>query len=148
MKKFIKSIVLALGFVLAASCTLDLREDPNAVQPNQALPSLILNSMQRNMGGLFNTFSTFGMQLTRLQNSGGSLYQNVYTPQSFDGVWSTAYASILKDADVLIPQADAAGLARHAGMARVIQAYTLLLLHNLFIRYSLRKHTFVFEKIY
>ena len=128
MKKHIKHIVLALGLVLANACTLDLREDPNAVQPNQALPNLLLNSMQRNLGGLFNTFSTFGMQMTRLQNSGGSLYDNVYTPQSFDGVWTTAYAVILKDADELIKTADANGLARHAGMSRVITAYTLLLL--------------------
>lgn len=128
MKKIIKSIVLTVGLVLAASCTLDLREDPNAVQPNQALPSLIINSIQRSFAGLFNTFSTFGMQMTRLQNSGGSLYNNVYSPQSFDGVWSTAYAGILEDADVLLKQADATGLARHAGITRVISAATLLML--------------------
>lgn len=132
MKKYIKHIVLALGLVLANACTLDLREDPNAVQPNQALPNLLLNSMQRNLGGLFNTFSTYGMQMTRLQNSGGSLYDNVYTPQTFDGVWSTAYAVILKDADELVKTADANGLARHAGISRVITAYTLLLLADHF----------------
>ena len=126
--KFFKSIVLAVALLVGNSCTLDLLEDPNAVQPNQVLPSLVLNSMQRNLAGLFNTFSTFGMQMTRLQNSGGNDYSNVFNPQSFDGSWSTAYASILEDADVLIKQSDASGLARHAGIARVIQAYTLLLL--------------------
>lgn len=128
MKKFIIYSVLAIGLILANACTLDLREDPNSVQPNQALPNLLLNSMQRNLGGLFNTFSTYGMQMTRLQNSGGSLYDNVYTPQTFDGVWTNAYAVILKDADELIKIADANGLARHAGMTRIITAYTLLLL--------------------
>lgn len=132
MKKFIKSGLFALGFIVASSCTLDLLEDPNAVQPSQALPNLLLNSVQRNTAGTFNTFSTFGMQMTRLQNSGGSLYQNVFSPESFDGVWSTAYASILTDTDVLIKQSDASGLARHAGMARVISAYTLLLLVDTF----------------
>lgn len=124
--KILKSIILAMGLVLANSCTLDLREDPNAVQPNQSLPNLVLNSMQRNMAGMFNTLSTFGMQMTRLQNSGGSLYSNVYSPETFDGVYRQAYASILQDADVLLKQADASGLARHAGIARIIQAYTLL----------------------
>lgn len=132
MKKFIKSGLLAFSFIVASSCTLDLLEDPNAVQPSQALPNLLLNSAQRNTAGLFNTFSTFGMQMTRLQNSGGSLYQNVFSPESFDGVWSTAYASILTDTDALIEQADESGLARHAGMARVISAYVLLLLVDTF----------------
>lgn len=132
MKQFLRSTIVAVGILLATSCSLELQEDPNAVQPDQALPNLTLNSMQRNLGGLFNTFSTFGMQLTRLQNSGGSLYSNVYTPESFDGVWQTAYANILQDADVLLKQADQAGLARHAGMARIISAYTLLMLVDFF----------------
>ena len=126
--KLIKVILLSVCLLLGNACTLDHLGDPNAVQPDQALPNLVLNSMQRNLAGLFNTFSTFGMQMTRLQNSGGSLYSNVYTPQSFDGSWTTAYASILQDAHVLIKQADAGGLARHAGMARIISAYSLLLM--------------------
>lgn len=132
MKTFVKSIFLTCSIIIATSCTLELQEDPNAVQPEQALPNLTLNSIQRNLGGLFNTFSTYGMQLTRLQNSGGSLYSNVFTPETFDGVWETAYAGILQDGKVLLEQADANGLARHAGMTRVISAYTLLMLVDYF----------------
>jgi hypothetical protein len=130
--KIIKSIILSVSLILATSCTLDLQEDPNAVQPSQTVPGLILNSMQRNLAGLFNGASTNGMILSRLQNSGGSTYANVFNPQSFDGTWSTAYSNILQDAKVLTEQADASGLARHAGMARVISAYTLLLLVDSF----------------
>lgn len=128
----LKYLVLLLFVWLGSSCTLDLREDPNAVQPNQALPSLILNSMQRNLAGLFNTASSNGMIATRLQNSGGNTYSNIWNPQSFDGTWSTAYANILRDGKQLIEIADANGLARHAGMARIINAYTLLLLVDSF----------------
>jgi hypothetical protein len=130
--KFIKSTILAFFLVLAASCTLELQEDPNAVQPNQALPNLVLNNIQLSFPGWFNGISSFGMQMTRQLNSGGSLYDNVYSPQSFDGTWSTAYATILLDAELLIANADANGLARHAGMARVIAAYMIVSLVDYF----------------
>jgi hypothetical protein len=132
MFKKLRYFFVTCVVVLASSCSLDLVEDPNAVQLTQVEPNLLLNSVQRNFGALFNTFSTWGMQLTRLQNSGGTLYNNVFTPQTFDGVWTTAYASILTDADRLIRAGDANGLTRHAGMARVISAYTLVLLVDYF----------------
>ena len=130
--KLIKSFILFFCLMLGASCTLDLREDPNAVQPSQSLASLVLNSMQRNLAGLFQTASTNGMLLTRLQNSGGTTYFNIFSPQSFDGTWSTAYSSILQDGVTLNATADANGLARHAGMSRVISAYVLMLLVDSF----------------
>lgn len=132
MTKIFKKIVLAFAIVLASSCTLDLREDPNAVQVNQALPSLLLNSIQRQLPALVNAANTFGGQMTRQLNGGGQIYFNAYTPQDFDGMWSTAYAGILTDINSLLKIADADGYARHAGMARVIQAYTLVLLVDFF----------------
>jgi hypothetical protein len=130
--KFIKSTILAIFLVMASSCTLELQEDPNAVQPSQALPNLLLNNIQLSFPGWFNGLSTFGMQMTRQLNSGGSLYDNVYSPQSFDGVWSTAYSNILYDVDLLVKNADANGLARHAGMARVIAGYMIVSLVDFF----------------
>lgn len=130
--KIYKTIALTLCVILVSSCTLDLREDPNAVQPQDVLPSLQLNSLQRNLAGLFQNASTNGMTLTRLQNAGSSLYSTTITPQGFDGLWSTAYANILQDANQLITLADERGFARHAGMARIIQSYTLLTLVDFF----------------
>lgn len=124
--KFIKLTILAFFLAVASSCTLELQEDPNAVQPSQALPNLLLNNIQLSFPGWFNGLSTFGMQMTRQLNSGGSLYDNVYSPQSFDGTWSTAYANILNDVALLVENADANGLARHAGMARVIAGYMMV----------------------
>ncbi len=130
--KLIKKLILTLCVLLGTSCTLDLREDPNSVQPDEILPSLVLNSMQRNLAALFQTASTFGMEMTRLQNAGGATYDRSTTPETFDGMWSTAYASILSDANELIASADELGYARHAGIARVIQAYTIMLLVDYF----------------
>jgi len=81
---------------------------------------------------MFNGASTQGMQLARLMNSGGSLYNDVFPPVDQDGLWNTAYGNILQDLDVLIKDTDVKGFARHSGMARVMQAYTLSLLVDFF----------------
>ncbi len=130
--KLYKKIALACSVVIATSCTLDLREDPNAVQPSQVLPSLILNSMQRNLAGLFNNASGNGRALTRQINAGSSTYRQSITPEGFNGFWSSAYSSILNDADQLIRLGKPNGYARHTGIARIIQAYTLVTLVDSF----------------
>ncbi len=136
--KIYKKLVLALCVVIATSCTLDLREDPNAVQPSQVLPSLMLNSMQRNLGALFNNASGTGQALTRQINAGASLYRLTITPETFNGFWGTAYANILQDADQLlqlcVPDKTKPNVryARHMGIARIIQAYTLVTLVDSF----------------
>ncbi len=130
--KLYKKIALACSVVIASSCTLDLREDPNAVQPSQVLPSLILNTMQRNLAGLFNNASGNGRALTRLINAGSSTYRQSITPEGFNGFWSAAYSSILNDADQLIKLGQPLGYARHTGIARIIQAYTLVTLVDAF----------------
>jgi Starch-binding associating with outer membrane/Susd and RagB outer membrane lipoprotein len=124
----LKSILLILVILIGNACTLDLVKDPNAVQTNQGIPNLILNSAQRNFAVMFDGASVQGMQLSRLMNSGGSLYNDIFPPQSQDALWNNAYASILQDLDILIKDTDAKGFARHSGMARVLQAYTIALL--------------------
>lgn len=130
--KLIKTAVLFLCLMLGASCTLDLNQDPNAVDPSQAVPDLLLNTMQRSLVNLFNGASQTGMQMTRLQNGAGSTYNNSISPNGFDGQWATAYSGIFTDSHTLLAQADANGFARHAGMARVIEAYTMLLMVDQF----------------
>src|SRR5688572_30631844 len=128
----IKSLILVFCLVLGSSCTLDLLEDPNNVKTDEVRPTLLLNSMQRSLAAMFQTTSTIGMQMTRLQNSGGTIYLNVTSPQTFDGTWSTAYAGILQDGGAVIEYAEANGWARHAGIAKIINAYTVLQLVDYF----------------
>lgn len=132
MKSLIKSSILSLILLVVTSCTLDLLVDPNNINVNNSDPRLLLNAIQINTAGFFNTASTFGMQLTRLQNSGGNNYNNFATPVSFNGMWSTGYAVILKDADVLIQLADANGWTGHSGRARILAAYVLSILVDYF----------------
>jgi len=130
--KLIKSLFLSGLIVLATSCELNLLDDPNAVKLNQTDPSLLLNNIQIGLAGFFNTASTFGMQVTRLQNSGGSVYENFANPQSFDGMWSAAYANVIVNSENVIKQADESGFTVHAGMARIMEAYALSVLVDYF----------------
>ncbi len=131
MKHF-KSFYIAVLIILATSCKLDLLDDPNAVKLTSTGPSLLLNNIQIDLADFFNRASTFGMQMTRLQNSGGSVYESFANPQAFDQMWSIGYANVLTDCDVLIKQADASQFTVHAGMARIMQAYTLSVLVDYF----------------
>jgi hypothetical protein len=130
--KFVKILILTLAVVAGTSCTLDLRDNPNAVQPDQVLPSLVVHGMQISLANMFQGASTIGMQLTRLQNGGSAQYDRTVTPEGMNGTWTNAYANILVEANSLIPAAEAVGFARHAGIARVLSAYTLIMLVDLF----------------
>lgn len=130
--KHIKLFIVTLAVIAGTSCTLDLRENPNVVQVGQQSPSLVLNTMQLNLAGLFQTASTIGMQQTRLQNGAGTDYSNSVRPETFNGMWSTAYANILVEGNALIQSAEAQGFYRHAGIARILMAYTMVLLVDFF----------------
>jgi hypothetical protein len=130
--KLFRILILTLSVVVAASCDLELQDDPNAIKIDEINPTLLLNKVQTDFATFFNTCSTFGMQMTRMQNSGGADYANANRPTAFDGTWTNAYTNILNDVHTLLPIAEAQGLTRHTGIARTIEAYILLTLVDYF----------------
>ena len=115
--KLYKKIAVLITVVLASSCSLDnLQQDPNAVQTDQVLANLILNSIQRQLAVVVNAANTSGAQHTRLLNGAGTIYLNATTPQTFDGLWTNAYAGILQDANQLITIADKNGFWRASSL--------------------------------
>ncbi|MCY7349360.1 MAG: SusD/RagB family nutrient-binding outer membrane lipoprotein [Cytophagaceae bacterium] len=132
MKKYINLFLLACTLSVATSCKLDLLDNPNAVTFSNADPNFLLNRIEVDFAGFFNGASDPGMRLTRMLNQGSSLYQNAYAPQDVDGVWNTGYASIMSDVKALIPIAEGANLHIHAGAARMIRAYVLMTLVDMF----------------
>jgi hypothetical protein len=130
--KYVKIFFLSLAVILVTSCDLELQDDPNAIKLDEINPTLLLNKIQTDFPTFFNTCSTFGMQMTRMQNSGGADYANANRPTAFDGTWTNAYANILNDINRLLPIAQAQGLTRHTGIARTLEAYVLLTLVDYF----------------
>lgn len=126
--KHVKIIVLIALFSTSVACNkqLDsLLDNPNAPSVSTASVDLLLNTVQLSFAGFFDDASNSGGQLTRQQAWFGPLYSNGYSPQSFDGLWTTSYTSIIKNANAIIPLAQAQKRFIASGMAKFLTAYTL-----------------------
>ena len=131
-----KKIFLILITTMALSgCekTLDkLLVNPNGPTPESANADLYLTQAQLSFGGFFNAASGFGMQLTRQIVMFGPRYDNAFVPQSYDGIWSTAYTGVLKHCNALIPIADAEKKFVAVGMAKIMKAYVIMTMVDIF----------------
>ena len=133
--KFIKIILVTTLFTTAVACSkqLDsLLENPNSPSLSTADVDLLLNTVQLSFSYLFDDASNFGGALTRQQTWYGPTYSSAYNPGSFNGLWNTGYTSILKNANALIPLAQAQKRYTASGMAKFMKAYTITLLVDAF----------------
>ena len=132
MKRKINTILLALGVFLVSSCELDYLDNPNAVTESSTDADFLLNNIQLNFRNIFRGVSDSGQRLTRMINQGANTYETAYTPTSYDGLWSDSYSGILADIKVLKKIAGEKGFKRHAGIAKTLEAYTLMTLVDAF----------------
>lgn len=136
--KFKKIIISLLAVAILGACSkisdkFDSNlNNPNTPDPLSANSDLYLNVVQLGFAGLFDGASDIGMQITRQIVMYGPTYGNAYTPTSFDGLWSTAYTSVLKHANVLIPIAETQKKFVVVGMTKIMKAYTLMTMVDLF----------------
>lgn len=137
MKKLNKLSVLALTslFILSSCETmeLDLTQNPNGLSPDNASVELFINNVQEDFAYFANSLGDTGARLTRIaQLSGDRMYQDAYSPNSFSGIWSSAYQGMMEDLRVMNGIASEKGLTYHIGMGQVMQAYILLSLVDYF----------------
>lgn len=121
-----------LGFSSCEMFNMDLQDNPNRVAPEKAEINFLYNNLQLTFNGF--VFSTFrlGADATRMMNMGAFTYNNRYTPTGFNGIWNTAYATFLPDAEALLAQASERGLFIHAGTTKIMKAYVLMTMVDLF----------------
>ena len=135
MKFFNKILIVALliGFSACDALELDLQNDPNAVTPESASVNDLYNSVQLQFRNFYNGADGVTRPLIRMSAAIGAYqYQNNYVPESFDGIWNTAYAGLLPDIEALIALAETRGLDVHAGSAKIMKAYAYMTLVDLF----------------
>ena len=125
-------LCVLLTLVSCDTLELDLTENPNALSPNQADAGFFLNSIQIDFAYWVSSMGDRGGELTRINYMSGRTYNNVYSPDSWNGVWSSAYRGMLEDIRLMNILADEAGLSYHRGMGKVFQAYILLTLVDYF----------------
>ncbi|WP_459211056.1 SusD/RagB family nutrient-binding outer membrane lipoprotein [Aquimarina rhabdastrellae] len=140
MKKIFKNICFALiGAGVIASCEtteLDLTESPNQVAQDQLDPNFLFNNIQLSFYGFIANaadYNSFAAQATRMHAAvGGDTYDEAFVPSSFDAIWESAYADVLQDVQTLQPLAESEGLSYHLGASKVMKAYVLFTLVDLF----------------
>lgn len=128
--KIIKSIftLAATGLIiLFTSCDatdLDVNVNPNALSPESADPSLVLNTLQFsliNQSFGLNTSTRGVMRHVNMFNT----YANNTGPESMNGAWSSAY-SITANTQLLSKLNETQELANHLGAAQIIQAFAFI----------------------
>jgi len=133
-----RNTLIILGLAAAVtlgSCAKKLDEylvNPNTPSTDKADANLYLNAAQLGYASFFNGASNFGQQLTRKTHMYGPTYLNAYTPQSFDGMWSTAYTSVFKHTDALITNAASRAQWVNVAMAKIMRAHVMMTLVDMF----------------
>ena len=137
MKNYFKvlgvvAIAGALSFQSCETTELDLRTNPNALSADQASPDFLLNQIQLTFAGKVRTMGNYGAELTRIEYMFGKNYVNVYQPSSFQGAWSSAYATLLEDIKAMEVLASEGGLTYHSGIGKFMKAFTMVTLVDYF----------------
>ena len=136
--KIIKIIIAAAAILTLGACNklndnLDSQlNDPSVPTPAAADVDLYLGNIELNFDGFYQGCNGASSPLMRMTLMGGSTYYNATSPSDFNGIWATAYTSIFKTANTMIPIAAAKGQYIHSGIARVLKAYTMITLVDMF----------------
>ncbi|HEV9036606.1 MAG TPA: SusD/RagB family nutrient-binding outer membrane lipoprotein [Puia sp.] len=119
-----------------------LLNNPSVPSTSAASPDLYLNNLQLAFKNFFQNATDITDQMTRQEIMYGPTYYNAFAPTSFDGIWQTAYESVMLTANTMIPISESKGETIHAGIAQVLKAYTMITLVDLFgdIPYSQALH--------
>lgn len=134
--KYIKIISIMFLFGIISSCSKkfdQLLVNPNGPTTDAADVDAFLNQAQISFSGFYSAASDLSAGLARQQAlTNGNLYENSFSPQSYDGIWSSAYTGVIKHIDALIPLAEAQTKYQQLGIAKILKAYTMITLVDLF----------------
>ena len=136
--KLKKIFLFASALIMLSACKKfddnlnGLLDNPSAPSPASADVDLYLNNLQLSFQSFYQQASDLTDPLTRMETMFGPLYYNAYSPVSFDGIWSTAYTSVFKTANTMIPLAEEKSEFVHSGIAKVLKAYTMITMVDLF----------------
>ncbi|MBL7851340.1 MAG: SusD/RagB family nutrient-binding outer membrane lipoprotein [Cyclobacteriaceae bacterium] len=138
----IKGVVFALGLLTAIACTEGLDSNlnnPSALAPEQASNEYIWNGIQLSFANFYLNVTDFGQDLTRMRNLYGSIYENAYTQNNFNGIWLSAYSDVMVNSNLLLDKTKENPATTtveynpfYQGTTKVMKAYVLLTLVDYF----------------
>ena len=133
LRNIIIALALVFGVVSCDQFDLDRQDNPNAAGLDAASVDFYFNNIQVDMASFSINLANRTMPATRMTAmTGGNIYDNAWSPSTFNGTWSIAYARILQDIEAMMPIATERGLTTHTGAAKIMKAYVLMSLVDLF----------------
>jgi len=131
--KFINKLLIVGVVFMIASSELDLLDNPNAVAPENANIDDLYNNIQIDFTQNIETmwFNTAGMS-RMLAHTGAFDYMSATNPNNFNFLWTNTYAGLYPDITALQNIADERGLDFHSGISKILKAYSLAYMVDLF----------------
>ncbi len=133
---FIYKVIVVLFLVgFASSCEnldLDQLDNPNAITPDNASLNDLYNNIQLSFRNVYLSAQFTTGASARMYHAGGGTYEDFAQPESFDGLWLNAYSTLFPDIDALLAISEPGGFDIHSGTAKIMKAYTLLTLVDIF----------------
>lgn len=136
MKHFFKYIFgITAAVLMTTSCEtteLDLRDNPNALTPEQADLNLFLNAIQLKYVDLMESLSEPTSETVRILTMQNRQYVNAYSPEFFNGDWDDAYRELLADVAAMNVIAEEGGFTKHIAIGQVLTADVFTTLVDIF----------------
>jgi hypothetical protein len=137
MKNIAKFLAAGFVFFLSACSLTDLEgnlDNPNEVGVEAVDLNLLNNKIQADFGEFFSLANDPAMDFSRMTAlTGGNTYDRSFEAQDFDDIWERGYQDVLISIETLLGRTDGTpALAIYSGTGRVLKAYTLLTLVDLF----------------
>lgn len=108
-------------------------ENPNDVGVSNLDPDLLMNKIQLDFSLFYSDVNDPAMQLSRMTAlTGGDTYEKAFQPQDFNAIWDDAYQEVLIQIETLLLKTDNTNFSIHSGAARVMKAYIMLTLVDMF----------------
>ncbi len=120
-------------FLFNLQCDLiSTSENHNELGVIEIDPSFLLNSIQLEVKTLFSNTSQVSSELSRMNFMNGDNYSNAVSSTSLNRIYSDAYSDIFIDFEKLEKISIEKDLYIHLGIAKILKAYTMILLVDIF----------------
>lgn len=134
MKIFNKILVVLMltGFSSCQMFNLDLLDNPNEVTPEGVGVDFLYNNIQLTYRNFYNGTFNFTADVSRMTAMINYTYQSAFQAVAYNGLWNSAYSQLFSDVETLLGVADERGLDVHAGSAKLMKAYVMVSLVDIF----------------
>ena len=124
---FLAFLTVFSVFQSCETVELEKLQDPNALSPDQADPTLLFNSVQLNYKNTVTTFNNLGGQLSRIDYMGGRVYYENYPGSTLSGAWSNLYSGMIPDIENIEALNTEGTYDYILGISKAMEAHVLML---------------------